>query len=81
MQTRLGSFTEACVNTAVGFGISYAANLAVLPLFGLFVTPAKAFWIGVIFTVISVVRSYYMRRIFNYIKFGNTQGEQCDLQP
>ena len=76
MQTKLGSFTETCVNTAVGFGISYGANIWILPQFGLPVTHAQAFWIGVIFTVISVVRSYYMRRLFNYIKFGNTQGIQ-----
>ena len=64
-QTKLGSFAESCVNIAVGFSINYVANLLVLPLFGLNVTPADAFGIGVIFTVISLVRSYVLRRWFN----------------
>lgn len=67
-QTRLGSFIEAWGNVAVGFGINYAANLLVLPLFGFKVTMTAALGIGVIFTVISVVRSYVLRRVFNGIK-------------
>jgi len=71
MQTKLGSFTEAWANIAVGFTINYCANLAILPLFGLPVTASSAFWIGVIFTVISLVRSYVLRRWFNGLRFGN----------
>ena len=73
MQTKLGSFVEAWANIAVGFGINYCANLLVLPLFGLNVTPSDAFGIGVIFTVISLVRSYILRRWFNGLKFGNKE--------
>lgn len=57
--------TEAWTNVAVGYGINFAANLAVLPLFGFKVTAADAAGIGIIFTVISVVRSYCLRRFFN----------------
>ena len=71
MQTKLGSFTEAWANIAVGFTINFFANLIVLPWFGMAVTPSKAFGIGVIFTVISLVRSYVLRRWFNGLKFGN----------
>jgi hypothetical protein len=67
-QTRLGSFIEAWGNVVVGFGINYTANLLVLPLFGFKVTMAGAFVIGLIFTAISVVRSYVLRRVFNGIK-------------
>ena len=70
-QTKLGSFVESWANIAVGFSINYAANLLVLPWFGLHVTPLDAFGIGVIFTVISFVRSYVLRRWFNGLKFGN----------
>lgn len=72
-QTRAGSFAEAWANIAVGFGINYAANLIVLPWFGLAVTPSKAFGIGIVFTVISLARSYVLRRWFNGLKFGNTE--------
>lgn len=71
MQTKLGSLTEAAANIAVGFTINFTANMLVLPLFGFAVTAGEAFGIGVIFTVISLVRSYVLRRWFNGLKFGN----------
>lgn len=71
-QTKLGSFTEAWANIAVGFGINYCANLIVLPWFWLAITPGKAFGIGIVFTAISLARSYVLRRWFNGLKFGNT---------
>jgi hypothetical protein len=64
-QTKLGSFAEAWFNVAVGFGINYLGNLFILPLFGLNVTYGQAFYIGLVFTVISVARSYLLRRFMN----------------
>jgi len=64
-QSRKGSLIEALANTAIGWGINLSANLVVLPLFGFPVTVTQAIGIGVIFTVISVVRSYGVRRLFN----------------
>lgn len=64
-QTRLGSLIEACLNVLIGFGISMLANLIVLPVFGYAVTVGDAFGIGVVFTFISVARSYLIRRYFN----------------
>ncbi len=65
MQTRLNSFIEASLNTASGFIISYLMGMLVYPLFGFSVTMAQNFWIVVIFTVVSVIRSYVWRRLFN----------------
>lgn len=67
-QTRLGSWLEAWANIAVGFAINWVANMAILPLFGFRVTGVQAFNIGLIFTAISLVRSYALRRIFNRIR-------------
>jgi hypothetical protein len=64
-QTRLGSFIEAWFNVLIGFGINWCANMLILPLFGFYVSGGQAFGIGVLFTVISVVRSYAIRRWFN----------------
>lgn len=72
MQTKLGSFVEAWANIAVGFGINWCANMLVLPMFGFSVTASDAFGIGVIFTAISLARSYILRRWFNGLKFGNS---------
>ena len=64
-QTRLGSLIEALANVVIGFAINWAANMAILPLFGFHVTGGQAFGIGCFFTVISIVRSYALRRWFN----------------
>jgi len=65
-QSMRESMLESWTNIGIGFGINYAANLVVLPLVGLPVTAAEAFQIGVIFTSISVVRSFMIRRWYNY---------------
>ena len=71
-QTKLGSFVEAWANIAVGFAINFTANMIFLPLFGFStLTAAKAFGIGLVFTAISLVRQYVLRRWFNRAKFGN----------
>lgn len=73
MQTKLGSFVEAWANIAVGFGINFTANMLVLPIFGFQVTASDAFGIGIIFTAISLARSYVLRRWFNGLKFFETK--------
>ena len=65
MQSSIMSFVEAWANVAIGFSINWVANMLILPLFGLDVSAGQAFWVGVCFTGISVVRSYCLRRWFN----------------
>lgn len=64
-QTRLGSLIEACINVVIGFAINYSANLLIFPLFGFHISPGANFVMGLIYTVISVIRSYCVRRWFN----------------
>jgi hypothetical protein len=71
MQSRTASFIESLLNVAIGFGVSYASNLVILPLFGFMVNASQAFSIGVIFTVISIIRSYFVRRLFNRLGVRN----------
>ncbi|WP_206173688.1 hypothetical protein [Variovorax sp. RKNM96] len=62
-QTRMESFVEAWINVAIGFGINFVANLVILPAFGFTsLTLAANFAIGLVYTVISVARSYIIRR-------------------
>ena len=71
-QTKLGSFVEAWANIAVGFAINWTANMLILPLFGFTgLTAGKAFAIGIVFTGISLIRQYVLRRWFNGLRFGN----------
>lgn len=64
-QTRLGSLVEVCINILIGFSINWIANIYILPLYGFAITGGQAFSMGLIFTVISVIRSYVIRRWFN----------------
>ena len=64
-QSMRQSMIETWTNIGIGFGINYAANLIVLPMAGLPVSASGAFLIGVIFTAISVIRSFAIRRWFN----------------
>lgn len=64
-QSRIGSLIESLVNIAIGFGINLWANMVILPWFGFPVSLGTAFHIGCAFTVISVIRSYAIRRWFN----------------
>lgn len=68
-QSKLESLIESWVNIIIGFSINFYANLLILPWFGFNVTASKAFGIGVIFTAISLARSYGIRRLFN--KYGS----------
>lgn len=68
-QSKKGSFIEAWANVAIGFGINYGANIVFLPLLWNPEAPWKAaLYIGIVFTVISVVRSFVLRRVFNKVK-------------
>lgn len=68
-QTRKGSFIESIANIIIGFSINYGVNIITLPLMWDPANPSgSAFRIGLVFTVISVVRSFVLRRVFNKIK-------------
>ncbi len=68
MQSRIMSATEAATNIAIGYAVSVTANLLVLPMFGYNVTFGDSLAIGLAFTVISLIRSYVVRRFFNRIE-------------
>jgi hypothetical protein len=69
MQSRTQSAIEAAANVAVGYLVALLSQLAVFPAFGIHVPFSTNLWIGAWFTVISLVRSYILRRWFNGLKF------------
>lgn len=67
-QTRLGSLIEAIINILIGFWINFFANMVILPAYGFSTfTWEINMQIGILYTVISVLRSYIIRRWFNGI--------------
>lgn len=65
MQSRSLSAVEAITSTAIGFGVSLALTFTVLPAFGYHVTASHAWGITAIYTAVSILRSYAVRRLFN----------------
>jgi hypothetical protein len=64
-QTKLGSFYEAMINIFIGFGINFTANMTIFPLFGWSISVEQNIGLGAVYTAISLVRSYVIRRWFN----------------
>lgn len=64
-QTPREAIKEAWTNILIGFGVNYAANLVFLPMIGADITASNNFWLGVIYTAISMLRQYVIRRYNN----------------
>lgn len=64
-QSRIGSLIEAFVNVVVGFIVALASQLIIFPMVGIHVPISTNFEIIGWFTLISVIRSYCLRRWFN----------------
>ncbi|WP_415034469.1 hypothetical protein [Azonexus sp.] len=64
-QTRLQSAVESLANVAIGYAVAVASQMLIFPLFGIHVTLADNLLIGGYFTLISIARSYAVRRWFN----------------
>jgi hypothetical protein len=64
MQSRIGSLFEAGLNIAVGYGVAVLTQIVVLPVvLGVTVPLSKNLLIGAIFTVVSLIRQYALRRV------------------
>jgi len=66
MQSKKHSFIEACVNILIGYGVAVVSQLLIFPLFGVNLPLGDNLMIGAWFTVISLIRSYVIRRGFNW---------------
>lgn len=64
-QSRGQSAIEATANVIVGWSIAFATQLLVFPAVGLHVTLAQHLGISGIFTAVSLMRTYALRRLFN----------------
>lgn len=67
-QSRTMSLVESLTNVAIGYGIAVVTQILVFPLFGLSTTLADNMAMGAIFTVVSIARSYCLRRVFEAIR-------------
>jgi hypothetical protein len=65
MQSRMMSLVESVTNIAVGYAVAVLTQIAVFPMLGIHASLGENLLIGVVFTCVSLVRSYALRRLFN----------------
>ena len=64
-QSRTMSAAESVANVAIGYGIALITQVVVFGALQIPVSLEQNLCIGVVFTVVSLVRSYLLRRFFN----------------
>ena len=68
IQSRRMSLIEAVISTVVGYLLAVVVQLIAFPLFGLVVSLADNIVIALIFTTVSIARSYTLRRLFERLR-------------
>lgn len=64
MQSRKHSIIESLINVAIGYGVALLSQVLIFPLYGIHIQLLDNIGIGAWFTVISLIRSYAVRRWF-----------------
>jgi len=64
-KTRIHSFIESLSNVAIGYAVALLSQLVIFPHYGVNLPLADNMLIGLWFTLISIIRSYILRRAFN----------------
>ena len=67
-QSRLMSLVESVANVIVGYGVAVLTQILIFPIFGLHTTLAQNLKMGAIFTIVSIARSFALRRVFEAIR-------------
>jgi hypothetical protein len=67
-QSRVMSFVEAVTNVVVGYGVAVVTQILIFPVFGLHTTLSQNLKIGALFIIVSLCRSFALRRLFEAIQ-------------
>ena len=65
MQTKFQSLLESFINILIGYLTALLSQILIFPLFNIYVSIQDNLMIGLYFTIISLIRSYLIRRHFN----------------
>lgn len=65
MQSRRMSLLEAVANVVIGYALAIVTQIAVFPLFGWRPSLGDNLLLGAVFTGVSLLRSYLLRRVFD----------------
>jgi hypothetical protein len=67
-QSRAMSLIEAIANVVVGYGVAVATQILIFPVFGLQTTLVQNLKLGGIFSLVSIARSFALRRLFEAVR-------------
>ncbi len=67
-QTKNASLVESLLNMAIGYGVAVVSQIVIFPIFGIHISVVDNLMIGVFFTTISIVRSFFVRRLFEELR-------------
>lgn len=75
-QSRLMSMVEAITNVVVGYGVAVVTQILIFPVFGLQTTLGENLAMGGIFTIVSLFRSFALRRAFEAFRGASHSGDR-----
>ena len=67
-QSRTMSLVESVANVVLGYGIAVAAQMLLFPVFGMHMSLVQNLKLAGAFTIISICRSFALRRLFEAIR-------------
>ena len=73
-QSRLMSLVESVANVIVGYGVAVVTQILIFPVFGLHTTLGQNLAMGGVFTIVSLARSFLLRRFFEAIRVAGARG-------
>ena len=73
-QSRLMSLAESFANVIVGYGVAVVTQILIFPVFGLQTTLGQNLAMGGVFTIVSLARSFLLRRLFEAIRVAGVRG-------
>lgn len=62
------SLVESLINVAIGYSVAVVSQIVVFAYYGVHLDLAQNMEMGLIFTVISIVRSFTLRRVFEVVR-------------
>jgi len=69
------SLVEAVANVVVGYGVAVVTQILIFPVFGLHTTLVQNLKMGGIFTIMSLARSFALRRVFEAVRARRSERE------
>jgi hypothetical protein len=68
------SLAESFANVIVGYGVAVVTQILIFPVFGLQTTLGQNLAMGGVFTIVSLARSFLLRRLFEAIRVASARG-------